>query len=130
MTTSLPQSNVRLTLVQSPGHGGDYDRPPGNPTTKWQGSVGAYLQEKIVRNLGTTAGGEANRVRQSTLILPGDMVPRIDLGESDLLTYEYPDGATRNWLTAVRVVETIATALPPQAGLPTTVRVSLVDAPV
>lgn len=130
MTTTLPQSNVRLTLVQTPGHSGDYDRPPGSPVTKWQGSVGAYLQEKIVRNLGSTAGSEANRIRQSTLIIPGDLVPRIDLGESDLITYAFQDGATRNWLTTTRIVETIATALAPQPGLPTDVHISLIDAPV
>jgi hypothetical protein len=130
MSTRLPQSNVNLVSIQTPGHAADYDRPPGPDVVKWDGSVGAYLQEKIVRNLGQSEGGKLDRVRQSTLIIPGDLSPRIDLSENDTVTYRYQDGASKSWLTATRVVQAIATPLAPLPGLPTTVRISLTDAPV
>lgn len=124
----LPQANVRLLKISSPGQAADFNRPAGAAVDKWTGDEGAYLQEKLVSNLATSQGGELNRVKSSTLIMPGNLSPSIDLATGDVVTFKMRDGASGQWVTTTREIQNIASAIPPMAGLLRTVRLSLRDA--
>lgn len=124
----LPQTNVQLVDISSPGHAADYDRPPGNPVSKWSGSVGAYLEESIVTGL-ASGPGELNRTRKSTLTIPDNLNPSVNIESGDLVTYMVPDGVTRVFSSVTRTVQTFSAPPSPLPGVPAPINLALIDAP-
>lgn len=117
MATALPQANARLTKIAGPGFSEDAELPATEGATRWEGASDAYVTEKIITS---TAQGRLDRLKRTTIIIPGDLRPPVALAQGDAVTYSYAgESFTR------RVIDFQAHLLP---GVPQTVRIELENA--
>lgn len=94
----LPITNSRLLKITASGGGGGYRDDPPDGSKKWEGNVGAFVEEKILRSL---VGETLNRVKQTSLVMPGDIRPPIEIETGDVIKYRYRgkeyDRAVESW---------------------------------
>lgn len=88
--TYLPQANATLLSINGGGASEDYDAVEGADAVKWQGSADAYVKETIT---GRIEGGVLNKVKDTRLVIPGDLEPPVKLATGNTVTYVY-DGVT------------------------------------
>lgn len=113
---TLPQVNARLKSIVGPGGSEDYDYSGDAGAPKWEGDIGAYVTEKVQTS---TAQGRLDRFKRTTVIIPGDLRPPVDLQQGDTLTYDYAG------VTFTRKVREFQAHL--LAGMPATVRIDVED---
>lgn len=82
----LPITNARLLKISSAGDSGGYRDEPGLGSKKWEGNVGAFVEEKVMK---TVQGEQLNRVKQTSIVIPGDLRPPVDIETDDAVTYKY-----------------------------------------
>lgn len=83
----LPITNARLLKITAAGPGGGYrDDPPNTGAKKWEGNVGAFVEEKVMKKVGAE---QVDRVKQTSIVIPGDLRPPIDIETDDLVFYRY-----------------------------------------
>lgn len=68
----------------------NYTRAATNPTVKWEGEADAYVIRKIRSALNES--GELNRAQETSIIIPGDLSPTIDVLAGDTITFQQWDG--------------------------------------
>lgn len=113
---SLPQVNARLKSIEGGGFTEDYDAPATVGTLKWEGDTGVYVTESVMQS---TASGRLDRFKRTTVIIPGNLRPVVDLQSGDMLTYDYAGTEFKR-----KVVDYQAHMLP---GLPQTVKIDVED---
>lgn len=82
----LPITNARLLEIRDAGSSGGYRDEDTTGPVKWTGRVGALVEEKVMRN---TQGQTLNRLKQTSLVIPGDLKPPFDIETDDEVTYLY-----------------------------------------
>lgn len=93
----LPQSNARLTKIESSGTRKDWELPAGAGAEKWAGDVDAYYTEKRER---VTAGGDSDVIVRRMLIVETRHVEALD--NDDLITFTY---AGAEQISSVQLIE-------------------------
>lgn len=112
----LPQTNATLTAISTPGFSADGDQPATAGTNVWSGVADAYLDEGYITS---TAAGRRDLFQQDRLIIPGDLVPHVDVAAGQTVTFAYAGKQQ------TRVVAAVTARL--MAGMLPTVRLDLQD---
>ncbi len=115
---SLPQSNARLLSIVPPNNAEDYDSPGTAGTPKWSGDTDAYITESVIQS---TSQGRLDRYKRTSIVIPGDLRPAVDLATGDVVTYSYA-----GVMFARKVVDFRAAVLPTVRTF-STVKVELED---
>lgn len=82
----LPIVNSRLLEIRGGGTTPSYRAAAGPDLVKWKGNVGSFCEEKVIRS---TAQGSLDRFKQTSLVIPGDLRPPVEIKTGDTVKYRY-----------------------------------------